>query len=296
MALEAWGHRRIDDGEDVDVVIADLLGDEELPAAYLLVIVDLVLSHWPKSAKAAIPFVSCPELLSWDRTRSGYETIGFDFGAFGDKEPRNLATRESLKSRASRKLSLEQVVRFYTFAEKQADADALRVRLQDSVERLGSYEADSNFSDPRLMAVYTLNQLDRANYQEQQIQDADANARTGYLYVSPEVGAKHLAPIQAQVTDRMASTNLMTQVARVLDEPERSSPEFIARIVTAARQIDGEAQPDYDHSVLTAAALVIRDGDAAQREEHGVWAAASPRWGWSPRCGTAVGFQTPARF
>jgi hypothetical protein len=89
-----------------------------------------------------------------------------------------LATRESLKSRASRKLSLEQVVPFY-------NADALRVRLQNSVERLGSYEADSNFSDPRLMAAYTLNQLDRANYQEQQIQDADANARTGYLYVRP---------------------------------------------------------------------------------------------------------------
>jgi hypothetical protein len=119
MALEAWGHRRIDDGEDVDVVIADILGDEEVPAAYLLVIVDLVLSHWPNSAKAAIPFVGCPELLSLDRTRSGYEAIGFSFdlGAFGDKEPRGLATRESLKNRASRKRSLEQVVRLYTFAE-----------------------------------------------------------------------------------------------------------------------------------------------------------------------------------
>jgi hypothetical protein len=276
MALEAWGHRRIDDGEDVDVVIADILGDEEVPAAYLLVIVDFVLSHWPKSTKAAIPFVGCPELLSWDRARSYHETIGFDFGAFGDKEPRGLATRESLKSRASRKLSLEQLVPRYAFAKQQCDADALRVRLQNSVERLGSYEADSDFSDPRLMAAYTLNQLDRANYQEQQIQDANGNAQTAYLYVSPEVEAKHLASIQAQVTDRMASTNLMVQVARVLDEPEKSSPELIARIVTAARQIDesGEAQSDYDHSVLTAAALVMRDGDAAQQEEHGVWAAA----------------------
>jgi hypothetical protein len=68
----------------------------------------------------------------------------------------------------------------------------------------------------------------------------------------------------------------LAQVARVLDEPGRSSPELIARIVRTARQIDesGEAQPDYDHSVLIAAALVMRDGDAAQREEHGAWAAA----------------------
>ena len=121
----------------------------------------------------------------------------------------------------------------------------LEKESQNSVERLGNYEPDSNFSDPRLMAAYTLNQLDRANYQEQQLQDADGNAQTGYLYVSPAVEPKHLASIQAQVTDRTASTNLLAQVARVLDEPERSSPELIARIVTAARQIDesGEVRP-----------------------------------------------------
>jgi hypothetical protein len=275
MALEAWGHRRIDYGEDLDVVIADILGDEEVPAAYLLVIVDLVLSHWPKSATAAIPFVGCPELLSLDRTRSGYEAIGFsfDFGAFGDKEPRGLATRESLKNRASRKRSLEQVVRFYTFAEQQADADALRVRLQNSLGRLGSYEADSSFSDPRLMASHILNQLDRANYQEQQFRDAEGNERTGYLYVPPEVEAKHLASMQAWATEQMA---VRAQAARVLNEPEKSSPELIPRIVRSARQIDesGEAQPDYDHSVLIAAVLAMRDGDAIQREEHGAWAAA----------------------
>jgi hypothetical protein len=199
-----------------------------------------------------------------------------DFGAFGDKEPRGLATRESLKSRASRKRSLEQVVPIYTFAEQQADADALRVRLQNSVERLGSYEADSSFSDPRLMASHALNQLDRANYQEQQFRDAEGNEWTDCRYVSPEVEAKHLASMQARATEQMAATNLRAQAARVLHEPERSSPELIARIVRAARQIDesGEAQPDYDHSVLIAAALVTRDGDAAQREEHGAWAAA----------------------
>jgi hypothetical protein len=51
----------------------------------------------------------------------------------------------------------------YAFAEQQAERDALRIRLQNAVQRLGPYEADSNFADPRLMASHMLNQLDRVN-------------------------------------------------------------------------------------------------------------------------------------
>jgi hypothetical protein len=54
MALEAWGHRRIESGESVDKVLADVIGTANPPAAYLLVAVDLLLSHWPKSRVAAI--------------------------------------------------------------------------------------------------------------------------------------------------------------------------------------------------------------------------------------------------
>ncbi len=57
MALEAWAHRLIDAGEPFDRVLADVLGPANAPAAYLLVAVDLLLSHWPKSRAAAIPFL-----------------------------------------------------------------------------------------------------------------------------------------------------------------------------------------------------------------------------------------------
>src|SRR5574341_693792 len=47
MALEAWAHGRIENGEPVDSVVAEVIGDSTAPAAYLLVAVDLLLSHWP---------------------------------------------------------------------------------------------------------------------------------------------------------------------------------------------------------------------------------------------------------
>ena len=56
MALEAWAHRRIDKGEDVETVLADVLPPTSGPAAYLLVAVDLILSHWPNSAESGDPY------------------------------------------------------------------------------------------------------------------------------------------------------------------------------------------------------------------------------------------------
>jgi hypothetical protein len=75
MALETWSHQRIEAGEPVDKVVADVIGAANPPAAYLLVAVDLLLSHWPKSSDAAIPFLGCPELLSYDLQRPGADNV-----------------------------------------------------------------------------------------------------------------------------------------------------------------------------------------------------------------------------
>ena len=274
MALEAWGHHRIDSGESVEAVIGDVLGDEEVPAAYLLVVVDLVLSHWPKSRKAGIPFVGTPELLSWDRSRQVHERIGLDLGGVGEKEPRALASRESLRKRASRQHLLEHVLPIYLFHDPQADCDALRARLKQSVARLGPYDSESSFADPRFMAVYALNQLDRGNYRQRQIRNEDGNEQTYFEYVSPETETHHLAPMQETANAQMAGINLRAQVAMALESPEKSSADLIARSIAFAREIDasGEVQPDFDNSVLMSAALVMRDGDASLRQEHGAWA------------------------
>src|SRR5258707_11151337 len=69
MALEAWSHDRVERGDDVDAVIADALGDGEMPVAFLLLAVDVVLSHWAKAWRAAVPFAASPGLLAWNRAR-----------------------------------------------------------------------------------------------------------------------------------------------------------------------------------------------------------------------------------
>src|SRR3546814_14071736 len=80
MALEAWGHGRVEAGEQLDAVIADILGPHGSCAAYLLVAIDLLLSHWPASRELLVPFIASPELLAADRGRAGHDplsTLGF---------------------------------------------------------------------------------------------------------------------------------------------------------------------------------------------------------------------------
>ena len=87
MALEAWAHRRIEAGEAVDVVIKDVIGAPDAPAAYLLVVVDVLISHWPASRDAAVPYVACPELLGVDRERQATDNIEMpDFFGIGAAE------------------------------------------------------------------------------------------------------------------------------------------------------------------------------------------------------------------
>ncbi|MCU0732428.1 MAG: hypothetical protein MUE84_12695, partial [Hyphomonas sp.] len=114
MALEAWSHARIERGEAPDLVIADILGPEGSPAAYVLTAVDVLISHWPKTIGAIVPFLGSPELLSLDRSRQALDTMPeidlLGWGTIGPKEPSGGATLVSLKERPSRRVPLEYLL------------------------------------------------------------------------------------------------------------------------------------------------------------------------------------------
>src|SRR3546814_12000380 len=89
MALEAWGHGRVEAGEQLDAVIADILGPHGSCAAYLLVAIDLLLSHWPASRELLVPFIPSPELLAADRGRAGQDHLS-TCAFVGSQEPDGL--------------------------------------------------------------------------------------------------------------------------------------------------------------------------------------------------------------
>ena len=241
MALEAWGHYRIDAGDDIGAVISDILGDDEVPAAYLLVIVDLLLSHWPESRKAAIPFVGSPQLLAWDRQRQTHDQMNFDLGMFGRKEPRGLASRESLRKRGSRGALLERTLPYYLFSEPKEDGNAVRVRLEKVAERLGPYESNSSFADPRFMVRYALNQLDATNYQAPNSEGRRRNRANWPAVVSPADEANDLAPLQEQVARNMTGTSLRAELSRALEKPGKILCAISSAAASPGREISMRA-------------------------------------------------------
>lgn len=283
MALEAWAHRRIEAGETFDQVLADVLGPPGSPAAYLLVAVDLLLSHWPKSREAAVPFLACPELLSIDRQRHVRDSIEYPdiLGLRAlQKEPVGAANLESLKRRASRRRMLDQFLGLYVGLEPVELRETLHALLNRAAARLGSPDEKSDLGDPAFMATHALNLLDPDNWHDVSIQLSDGTQETARQYVSPEAESWHLEALQEAVRDRQADTNMQLSVGLAVDDPSRSSPKFVEEAVewaqsttTTQKNEDEDADEDWmrKQAVISAAMIAMRDGDAELRSRHGAW-------------------------
>lgn len=288
MALEAWGHRRVEAGEPIDKVLADVIGTSNPPAAYLLVAVDLLLSHWPKSRIAAIPFLACPELLCFDQQRTihdGTEIPDF-FGLRAlQKEPVGAATLASLKSRPSRRHMLGQLLGRYAFDESVENRDELAELLRRAAARLGPPKDQSNLGDPEFMVVHALNVIDPRNWRKQTVQTRDGSTE-GWEYVPPETENRHLQPLQEAARERQADNAIEASIKIALNNRERSSAAFAAAAIEWARKqaaLDDEGDVADDgeerhfqrsmrkETLVTAAMIAVRDGDTELISQHEDW-------------------------
>jgi hypothetical protein len=254
MALEAWAHRRIEAGQSIDGVVADIMGGGDCAAAFLLIVVDILISHWPKTRQFAIPFLGVPDLLALDQQRQNIDTMrsgAFDFGLFGEKEPQGLATLESLRRRASRVAPLGNLLMYYALSEPLAERDEILRALRAASERLGPPRADADLVDPAFMAEHSINMLDPANYRPVKVPQKDGSQIEGIAYFAPPAEYDHLASGLAGAQARMQEIMLRNQLAETLDDPGKSTAALIDQGVDMARraQEGGIEQPDFDRSL-----------------------------------------------
>jgi hypothetical protein len=290
MALEAWGHVRIENGEVFRAVLGDILGTSGSPAAFLLVAVDLLLSHWPKSRETAIPFVACPELLCVDRQRQLHESIGqadlFGLSAL-NKEPAGTVSLDSLKKRFSRRVSLEFLLGHYALADHDPLYETLKALVHHAAERLGPPDQKSNFTDPAFMARHAIYRLDPNNWQERSVQRTDGAQAVGHQYVSPEIERQHLesASLETGQQGRWDNFSMQLSVLNAMEEPSKSSLQFAATAVEWAQRMMANletGEPDVEddqgenflreNAVVSAATIVLRDGDDELRAKYRAWA------------------------
>ncbi len=280
MALEAWAHRRIEGGGDFDEVLRDVLGRPGAPAAYLLVAVDLMLSHWPKSLESAIPFLACPELLCIDRERHVRDTFGYPdfFGLTAQPEPVGAASIKDLETRVSRRVPLEQLLAQYALVPDDL-RERLTALLQRARVRLRPPDERSDLRDPNFMVIHALNLADPDNWREVSIVQDDGKQMTAHEYVPPESEHSHLAALQEAAQKPQATATMQAKLNLALEDPTHSSAELAAAAVEWARGAAGTPEhesPDEDwirdEAIVTAAMIVMRDGSAELRLQHAEWA------------------------
>lgn len=263
MALEAWSQERLDRGEDVDAVLRDIVGPEGSCAAYLLIGLDVLLSHWPMTRDALVPFVANPDLLANDRTRLTLESLGGTMML--QKEPKGRVLLADLAKRQSRSISLERLIPYYIGEDDSGQK--VRSLLAEEVKKAGSYSDDANFGDPAFMGSYALNMLNRANWVE---------VEEGLAYKSPPDEAEHLERLEArrQVHERSSTIEVRIQLA--ISDPAKGSPDLAREAVEyAAGELPDFSDTDHLKSrstrLISTAMLVARDGLDTLLDEHEDW-------------------------
>lgn len=282
MALEAWAHQRLEAGNAFDVVLADVLGDGEAPAAYLLIAVDLLLSHWPASRDAAVPFLACPELLCTDLKRLARDGMPPFPDIFGlrelQREPSGLATLNSLTTRPSRRASLHELLQYYVADVPGELRERLIQLLHEAGSRLGTYTEDAHLGNPAFMAVHASNLLEPSNYRNAEVRLRDGGTAIVRQYVPPEAERLHFERLERDESERTIAVNMQLAISAALDDPERSSPELAKWAIDWAQRTtrpvtdeDGSLEM-YERAIVGAAMLAMRDGVPELRESHREWA------------------------
>lgn len=267
-ALEAWSQQRLDDGAPVDEVLADILGPEGSCAAYLLIAVDVLLSHFDVARDALAPFIAVPELLAIDRMRRDHDQLrlGLDQFVIG-KEPNAKIKLADLQSRPSRHACLFDVVRFYLGDDPVANR--LREQLGAAVEILAPIQSYSNWSDARLIARAAYNMLQRSNW----IDSGDGKL----LYQSPADETAHLEEMEKQRLAFIRSNEIKSRIELAVAGGGAHATAATARdaVAYAGRDLPDNRDTDYLKSrstrLITTALLVARDGDDALLAAEEAW-------------------------
>ena len=281
MALEAWAHKRIEAGEAFETVLVDVLGPGDAPAAYLLVAVDLILSHWPASCHTAAPFLGCPELLAFDLQRWSHDVTPVpDVLGLGNlhREPRGLATLQSLKQRPSRRARLDERLQALALEGPEDARERAAQLLREAAARLGPYGEDEDLRDAAFMAVHGGNLLVPENYTDVEVPLPGGRTAARKQYVEPEAEHRHMERLRSAGSDRSTGVNFQLAISAAL-RGGRSTSEFAAG---AAEWAQSSAAPPADggendsglrrQAVVGAAMIAMRDLAGEQRTRYRAWA------------------------
>lgn len=274
MALEAWGHARIEADQPCLDVIQDVLGrNDKVPAVLVMIAIHLVLSNNEKCRDFLPPLLGNPNLLVLDHTRTVRDR---DFGGYGNRaEPVLGPKRSDLKSKISREMTLTDVLQ-QALLRLPNSLDSIRTNLERSVSSLPEIRPDDDLGSPNFMAQYALNLIDPSNWSEVELPGENGEIVKGCQYQQPDDEAAHFSTLHQKHGQHFNETNLRAEISLAIDDPARSSSDLAKRaMLWAQKRYDVElATLDWfsKYAIIEAAVLSVRDGQSVLSKLDKVWA------------------------
>ncbi|CAN7636993.1 ATP-binding protein [Mesorhizobium amorphae] len=287
MALEAWGHGRVEAGVAPSQVLDDVLGPDSSSLAFLAVAVDLVLSHWSIFRDVAWPLAAAPEVLRLDEHRHVRDITGVDRFLPSEREPATAKVkRADLDARPSRRTRLLMGFPYYVFDAKPELTEALRKSLQQAKNEI--WQRPSGNEDPiqglHALANRAVRMMDPVNWQSGTHQGEDGSTVKFLQYVPDPDEQRLFAEKTAEVAASTRHFNTRVVVERALTDPGHSTPEIVADGITWAKQQPDDLPPvsedtdrdefnaEWDRrAIVMAAALAARDYQGDDRAEILAW-------------------------
>jgi hypothetical protein len=282
-ALESWGHERIEHGDAVEDVVADILGRDQspIPAPLLAVAVDLLLSHVVAPDPRLIPYMASAELLRLDfdrfnRDRMGvHSLIGEDDGLTGP------GSNADLWARPSRKTCLQWEASKFVLAGETDELIELRAQLRRQLDRFaaGTEGGPEGPYGLRWTVEHVLRLLDPSNWRQREVQLEDGSTAMGVEYIEPEVEASVLVPLRTSANANISETVVMSQAVEAAIDPSKATDEILTRGIEWAQAEDlaslREDENDFTVSqrwraVTAVAVLVLR---SSGHDDLQTWAA-----------------------
>lgn len=289
MALEAWGHRQIENGRVFAEVLHDVLGPSGSSVAFVSVAVDLALSHWGASRELVWPLLATPKLLQWDSARYIRDITGADRLLGFDRDPPMARVKRSdLDARVSRRSQLADCIGDFTFHGPPETLATLRAALQQARDLIAqSPDVDGDPINGLLpTAERALRMTDSQHWMLRKGQRPDGTEVEGWQFQIAPDEAAHRAAAQQRSVASTQHFNIRLQLQAALLQPAKSTPEIVAEGLRWAKAQpaapdpqanDDEERDDFDQdwdrrAIVMAAALAARDYEGNDRRQVADWA------------------------
>lgn len=274
LAVEHWAHRRLDEGDRLEAVIEDIIGEEPIFGALWLVIVDLILSHSSLNGAILRDLLASPETLALDAGRANLDMVDRMGGGFLGRGCREVpatdqAVEEDLAGRQSRSLALHHVISQLVFNLSDKELGALREQLKAATGRLGLWTQDVvDRASPKFMASHAFRLASRENYEQVTEKDAAGEERNGWVYEWPTgqkkwlgEGAAEASAEQLTFTRSLAVRTAMDDETKPVNVSFTDAEAILVETASASPGEDDEASRDPNDPWLarvSAAAFLAR--------------------------------------